>query len=690
MTEAEKLDLVHGYLALPLLQEDRKLPAGALGSAGFVPGIERLHIPALQETDASLGIANPMNVRPGDRATALPSGLALASTFDPGLAYAGGAMIGQEAWRKGFNVLLAGGANLARDPRNGRNFEYLGEDPLLAGTIDGAAIRGIQDQHVISTAKHFALNDQETQRFFADARLGEAAMRESDLLAFEIAIDSGHPGAIMCAYNLVNGQYACASHHLLDDILKGDWGYPGWVMSDWGAVHAADDALAGLDQESGQELDREVYFAKPLVEALGARRIPQARLDDMAHRILRSMFAVGLFDRPPQREAIDYASDAQVARKVAEEGIVLLKNGGDILPLSKRAARIAVIGGHADLGVLSGGGSSQVIPYSPDGHYGSIPVGGEGMMAAWANQVFDPDPPLAAIRAEAPGATVRFDTGRYPASAAALAKWADVAIVFATQWMIEGTDAPDLSLPSGQDALITAVAAANQHTIVVLETGDPVAMPWLEGVAGVLEAWYPGQRGGYAIAGVLFGDVNPSGHLPVTFPKTIEQNPRPTLPGSDLESGQTFDVNYDIEGAEIGYRRLATQHRAPLFSFGYGLSYTRYAYSNLKVRGGRTITASFDVTNTGRIAGDAVPQVYLTSQPGKPLERLIDFSRITLVPGETRHVTLTADPRILADFDVTAHGWRITPGDYTVALAQSAAEPIATATVKLGGRLLPP
>lgn len=304
-------------------------------------------------------------------------------------------------------------------------------------------------------------------------------------------------------------------------------------MSDWGAVHAADDALAGLDQESGQEFDREVYFAGPLEEALGAGRIPQARLDDMAHRILRSMFAVGLFDHPPQREAIDYAQDAPVAQKVAEEGIVLLKNGGDILPLSKRAARIAVIGGHADLGVLSGGGSSQVIPYSPDGRYGFIPVGGEGMMATWADQVFDPDAPLAAIHAEAPKATVRFDTGRYPASAAALAKWADVAVVFATQWMMEGADAPDLSLPSGQDALIEAVAAANPHTVVVLETGDPVAMPWLDGVAGVLEAWYPGQRGGYAIASVLFGDVNPSGHLPVTFPKGIEQNPRPTLPGSD-------------------------------------------------------------------------------------------------------------------------------------------------------------
>lgn len=690
MTEAEKLQLVHGYFALPLLQKDHRLPAGALGSAGYVPGVARLGIPALQETDASLGVANPMNVRAGDSATALPSGLALAATFDPGLAYQGGAMIGREAWRKGFNVLLAGGVNLARDPRNGRNFEYLGEDPLLAGTLDGAAIRGIQDQHVISTAKHFALNDQETSRHFANSVIGEAAMRQSDLLAFEIAVNDGRPGAIMCSYNLVNGSYGCGNDHLLNGILKGDWKYPGWVMSDWGAVHGTDYALAGLDQQSGQELDTQVYFGRPLRGAIESGRVPQSRLDDMAHRILRSMFAIGLFDDPPRKERIDYASDAAIAQAVAEKGIVLLKNAGGVLPLPKDIRRIAVIGGHSDTGVLSGGGSSQVIPYSAEGRFTTIPVGGEGMMAPWANMIFDPDPPLAAIRAKAPTAIVRYDTGRYAASAAALAKWADVTIVFANQWMIEGSDAPDLSLPSGQDALIAAIAQANPRTVVVLETGNPVAMPWLGRVSGVVEAWYPGQRGGHAIADVLFGDVDPSGHLPITFPRNVSQNPRPDIPGSQLQPGRRFDVDYDVEGSKVGYRWFASRHLAPLFPFGYGLSYTTFRYSNLRVEAGPSLTASFDVTDTGRTAGDAVPQVYLVSQAGRSVERLIGFSRVSLVPGQTRRITLTADRRLLANFNTTAGRWVIPAGSYTVTLARSATQPVATATAHLSELSLRP
>lgn len=678
MTLAEKLQLVHGYFAVPVLGQ--KLPVGALGSAGYVPGIERLGIPALQESDASLGVANPVNVRPGDSATALPSGLALASTFDPKTAYAGGAMIGKEAWSKGLNVLLAGGANLARDPRNGRNFEYLGEDPLLTGTLSGAAIRGIQDQHVLSTVKHFALNDQETGRFYVNSVIAEAPARESDLLAFELAIENGNPGSVMCSYNLVNGAHACGSTYLLNDVLKHDWSYPGFVMSDWGAVHGVDDALAGLDQESGQELDKQIYFDVPLADALKTGKVPQVRLDDMVHRILRSMFSVGLFDHPAQKTRIDYDADAAVAGSVADRGIVLLKNDGNVLPLTKGALRIAVIGGHADQGVLSGAGSSQVVPHAADGHFTMVPVGGEGMMAPWANMTFDPDSPLVAIRNKVPNATVRFDTGRYVSSAAALAKWADVVIVFATQWQIEGTDVPDMGLPDGQDALIAAIAAANPHTIVVLETGNPVAMPWLNQVAGVIEAWYPGQRGGQAIAGVLFGDIDPSGHLPITFPKDISQNPRPQMPGAQLAEGTPFDTDYNLEGAEVGYRWFADKGLTPLFPFGFGLSYTSFGYSNFQVTGGSALTVSFDIANTGKVAGDAVPQVYLTSQAGKQIKRLIGFSRISLAPGQTQHVILSADQRLLANFDGRAHAWRIAAGTYTVSLARSADDVVTMAS----------
>ncbi len=480
MTLDERIGLLHGVMAVPL--RGAPVPAGAIGSAGYIAGVPRLGIPALQESDASLGVANPREVRHGEGATALPSGLSVAATFDPAIAYRDGVLLGQEARRSGFNVMLAGGVNLARDPRNGRNFEYLGEDPLLAGTLDGQAVRGTQSQHVISTVKHFALNDQETLRHSISAKIGDAAMRESDLLAFRIAIESGHPGAVMCAYNRVNGHYACNSRFLLDNVLKGDWGYKGWVMSDWGAVPSLDAARNGLDQESGQQLDPAVFFAAPLKQAVENKRLSKRRVSDMVHRILRSMFAVGLFDDPPQRGPIDFDADGAIAQHASEAGIVLLKNDAGALPLSKHGERVAVIGGHADLGVLSGGGSSQVLP--PGSTAIRVPTDRGGIVPGFARSViYEPSPPLAAIRAIAPNATVDYYGGAYPSAAARVARKANVAIVFATQWMTEGADAPDLSLPRGQDALIVAVAAANPHTIVVLETGGPVLMPWLDRVA---------------------------------------------------------------------------------------------------------------------------------------------------------------------------------------------------------------
>jgi beta-glucosidase len=405
---------------------------------------------------------------------------------------------GAEAGHIGFNVLLGGGVNLARDPRNGRNFEYLGEDPLLAGTLGGAAIRGTQAQHVVSTVKHFAINDQETGRMVLSAQMDEAAMRESDLLAFEIAIETGRPGAVMCSYNRVNEVYACENDFLLNTVLKGDWGYRGWVMSDWGAVHSLDAAVRGLDQESGEQLDKQVFFDQPLLAAVGSDARYARRLEDMDLRVLRSLYAVGIVEHPASRMALDLDAGAQAAQAASRQGSVLLRNEGGLLPLSPEVKRIAVIGGHADMGVLSGGGSSQVAP--PGGPALVDTLGGEGFFAFMRKAMYMPSAPLKAIRAARPEAEVHFDDGRYPAAAAELARHVDVAIVFATQWMTEGYDAPDLTLPSGQDALISAVAAANPRTIVVLETGGPVMMPWLDQVAAVLEVWYPGIRGGEATA----------------------------------------------------------------------------------------------------------------------------------------------------------------------------------------------
>ena len=674
MTLDEQIGILHGPMALPFSIPGRaaiELPAEAIAAAGYIPGVPRLGIPALFETDASLGVANPMGVRSGDVATALPAGLALAATFNPALAYQAGAMVGSEARAKGFNVLLGGGMNLARDPRNGRNFEYLGEDPLLAGLLDGQQVRGTQDQHVISTVKHFALNANETNRHTLDARIDRAALRESDLLAFNIALERGQPGSVMCAYNKVNGDYACGNDWLLNDVLKRDWGYSGWVMSDWGAVHATDYALKGLDQQSGEQLDNSVWFGAALKSAVEQGTVPAARIHDMAHRILRSMFAVGVVDHPPVKTNIDYRRHAALALEIAHQGIVLLKNDGALLPIDKNVGRIAVIGGNANVGVLSGGGSAQVIP--ANGAAIRMPVGGTGPMAAFRAMIFDPSPPLAAIQLAWPQAKVSFDSGAYPADAAALASKSDVAIVFVTRHELEGFDVPNLELPYGQDALVEAVASANPHTIVVLESGNPVAMPWLDQVPAVLAAWYPGQEGGQAIADILSGAVDPCGHLPITFPRSEADTVRPHLPGFGSDDGAAISVEYS-EGADVGYRWYQAHGVTPLFAFGHGLSYTQFAYDQVKVAGGKTLTVSFDVQNTGARAGADVPQVYLTSAAGQAVFRLLGFQRVELQVGERRSVTVTADPRLLASFDEARHRWIAAAGVYVARVGRSANE----------------
>jgi beta-glucosidase len=688
MTLEEKLSLLHG--SMPILMGPAR-PTEATIAAGYVAGVPRLGIPALKETDAGLGVANLMNWREGDVATALPSGLALAASFDPGLAFRSGAMIGGEARAKGFNVMLAGGVNLVRDPRCGRNFEYPGEDPLLAGVIAGETIRGVQSQKIVSTVKHFALNAQETGRQVLSATIAEGALRESDLLAFQIAIERGDPGSVMCAYNRINGLYACEHPFLLTQVLKRDWGYRGWVMSDWGAVHStAAAANAGLDQQSGQELDKAVFFGAPLRSAVTSGDVPARRLDDMVRRILRTLIDKGVYDNPALPGPIDYEAHARVAQEAAERGIVLLKNQGGLLPLSDRLARIAVIGGHADIGVLSGGGSSQVRP-----------VGGPSLelpgLNAFSRRTYHPSAPVAALRALLPGATVQFDDGTDPARAAELARSADVAVVVAEQWTTEGADVPDLRLPDGQDALIGAVAAANPRTVVVLETGGPVLMPWLERVPAVLEAWYPGQRGGEAIAAVLLGRAEPSGRLPVTFPQAEAQLPRPEIPrmaaAAQAAAGTygltvvpAFDVSY-LEGADVGYRWFAAKGHQPLFAFGHGLSYTDFAFSGLSAEGGRNLTVSFDVRNTGARRGIAVPQVYVEMAGSL---RLVGWAQLDLQPGESRRARVTVDPRLLAGFDASARKWRIKGGSYQVRVGTSAAETAMTASVKMTGRQLTP
>jgi beta-glucosidase len=665
---------------------DARIPEGVAMSAGYVPGVPRLGIPALLMSDASLGIAN-QGYREGDTATALPAGLALSSSFNLELAREAGAMVGREARSRGFNVQLAGGINLARDPRNGRNFEYASEDPLLSAAVVSESIKGIQSEGVISTIKHFSLNCNETNRHWLDAIIDPAAHRESDLLAFEIAIERSQPGSVMTAYNKINGDYAAGNSVLIQDVLKGAWGYPGWVMSDWGATPSWDFALQGLDQECGAQIDVMLWhvepFTEPLKNAYAEGELPKERLSEMVRRILRSMYAVGIDNWGPAPE-IDMARHNEIALETARQGTVLLKNDGALPLPTDRTARIAVIGGYAQLGVPAGTGSSAVTP--PGGYAAVIPVGGPGIMGAMRNLYLLPSSPLAELEELLPNAQIEFDPGMSPAESALLAGRSDVAIVFGIRVEGEGYDNPDLSLPWGQDAVIEAVAAANPNTIVVLETGNPVAMPWRDNVRAVVEAWYPGQAGGQAIAEILTGAVNPSGRLPITFPADLSQTPRPELDGLGAAWGTPITVHYD-EGAEVGYRWFAQQNERPLFAFGHGLSYTTFDYTDLQVDGGDTVTASFTVTNTGDRPGADVPQLYLTEAAGEPRMRLLDFQRVELLAGESRQVTVTADPRLLARFDSDAGQWRITDGNYRIALGKAADDLVLTAETALVGRL---
>ncbi|MBV9206104.1 MAG: glycoside hydrolase family 3 protein [Actinobacteria bacterium] len=687
MTDEERFSLLISVMGASSFApvRDERIPEGIPMSAGYTPGVPRLGIPALRMSDAGLGVTNP-GFRPGDTATALPASIALGASFNPALARRAGRVVGREARVRGFNVQLAGGINLARDPRNGRNFEYISEDPWLSAVLVAESIAGIQGEGVISTIKHYSLNCNETNRHWLDAIIDPAAHRESDLLAFQIAIERARPGAVMTAYNKINGDYAGRNDLLLNGVLKEAWGYPGWVMSDWGATQSWDYAVNGLDQESGVQIDVQLWGAEPFTGPLRAAaaegKLPGERLSDMVRRILRSMFAVGIDRWGPAPEA-DMTDHHGVALEAARQGIVLLKNDG-ILPLAPPAARVAVIGGYAQLGVPAGTGSSAVLP--PGGYAAEVPIGGPGIMGSFRNLLLMPSSPLAELSKLLPESRIEFDPGMTPAEAALLARRSDVAIVFAIRVEGEGFDLPDLSLPWGQDAVIEAVAEANPQTIVVLETGNPVDMPWYDQVKAIIQAWYPGQAGGQAIAEVLTGAVNPSGRLPVTFPASLAQTPRPELPGLGTPWGTPVTVRYD-EGAEVGYRWFAGQGLTPRYPFGHGLSYTTFDYSELTIdTADGTVTATARVTNIGERAGADVPQLYLLEANGQRRMRLAGFERVELEPGEARTVTLTADPRLLATFDVAHAHWHIAEGTYHFGLGRSAGDITGVVGVTLDAR----
>jgi beta-glucosidase len=680
MTLDEKIQLVHGN-GWGVLRDGAPVAGRHNGGAGFVPGIPRLGLPDINLADSAVGVR--MAALNGRYATLLPSVLGLSASWDPDAAFLYGSVIGRELRAQGYNMSIGGGMDLIREPRNGRNFEYASEDPILAGTMVGQLARGVQSNHIMGDIKHYALNNQETGRNTLDATLDRRAMRETDLLAFQIAITMAHPAGVMCAYNHINGDYACENDYTLNQVLKHDWGFKGFVLSDWGGTHSTvKAALAGLDMDQPGD---DNFFSEPLKQAVLAGTVPQARLDDMVHRIVRSMFAAGVIDQPPMpRSVVDPFRGRDDAQKIEEESLVLLKNAGGILPLSAAKVRsIAVIGGHADVGVLSGGGSAQVD--APGGNAVDPKMGA----SVWGRAIYFPSSPLRFIREQAaPDAVITYDAGNDPAAAARTAAAAQVAIVFVTQWMSEGADAATLSLPDKQDALVAAVAAANPNTIVVLENGGPVSMPWAASVKGILESWYPGIGGGQAIARVLFGRVNPSGKLPVTFAATEADLPHPRVTGltprtgnngADAGAGRTqarnFPVDYNVEGMAAGYRWFQEKNKQPLFAFGFGLSYTRFVYSNLKVDTNAK-SVSFDLRNAGVQNGDEIAQVYVTlpASAGEPFRKLAGWKRVSLAPSATQTVSIPLDPLYLSIYSPTDDKWTRPAGDFLIEAGGSSAD----------------
>jgi beta-glucosidase len=678
MTLDEKISLLHGT-GMVGLSPMSPLAVRSNGGAGYVVGVPRLGIPDIQMSDAAYGIRS--SGENGRYSTALPSNLASAASWDLDAAYEYGALIGRELRAQGFNMTLGGGVNLTREPRNGRTFEYLGEDPILAGEMVGHVMKGLQAQHVIGDIKHYAVNDQESGRNAVNVNIDKRSMMETDLLAFEIGLRESNAAAVMCAYNRVNGQYSCENKYLLTDVLKKDWNFKGFVSSDWQGTHSTVKAsAAGLDHEEPGEY----FYGSAMKKAVEAGQVPTAELDDHVRRILRSMFACGVVDDPPKKGVVDVAGGFEIAQKIEEQSIVLLKNEPALLPLDASKLRsIAVIGAHADVGMISGGGSAQVDP--PGGN--AIMPPGKGA-TTWQAQIWFPTSPLTAIRAKAPGANVQYDPGTDVSSAATLARTADVAIVFAYQWESEGMDLDSLSLSGDQNDLIARVAAANPHTIVVLETGGPATMPWADQVSGILEVWYAGSSGARAVSNVLFGDVNPSAKLPITFPKNDADLPHTSIvkppEASTTKDGDpdawkkiaaglpAFQITYD-EGLKVGYKWYDAEHKQVLFPFGFGLSYTTYAYSNLKVTPGKNVRVNFTVTNSGNRAGAEIAQVYaaLPAAAGEPPKRLVGWSKVKLNPGESREVTVEVDQQYLSVFNVDQNSWHLIPGEYEFLVGDS-------------------
>ena len=642
MTQDQKISLLHG--------------TGG-GYVGNTPAIPALCIPALGLEDGPAGVGENLG-----GVTQLPAPVAAAATWDVGAENQYGQLVGGEEAGKGANVNLGPTVNIVRDPRWGRAFESLTEDPYLAGQLGSAEIRGVQGTGVLAQIKHIGVYNQETNRNTPsdNAIIDSRTMQEIYLPQFGAGVQQGAASSAMCSYSTVNGTYACQNSALMNGPLRTQFGFPGFVTSDWGATHStAASANAGMDQE----MPGGDFFGSALQTAVQNGQVSQATLDTMVSRILTEMFAFGLFDNPHTGNTgatVTSTAHKTAARQIAAEGTVLLRNN-NVLPLNTSTAHsIAVLGADASNSPQTAGG-------------GSAKVNSSGTVT-----------PLQGITSRAgAGVSVQYapgDTSGNIGQAVTLAQNSSVAIVFASYNESEGSDLGSIDLPGVQNQLITQVAAANPNTIVVLNTGSAVTMPWVNNVASILEAWYPGQEDGNAIASVLFGDTNPSGKLPVSFPKSLADVPAHTQAQWPGSNGQ---VQYS-EGVKIGYRWYQAQNIAPLFPFGFGLSYTSFAFSNLQVgaldaHGQATVTAT--VTNTGSRAGSEVAQLYVgdPATTGEPPLQLKGFTRVTLQPGAATTVSFPVTLHDLAYWNNNA--WTTALGSYRIAVGDTSAAPQLSGTL---------
>ncbi|HDC4293646.1 TPA: glycoside hydrolase family 3 protein [Enterobacter cloacae] len=673
----DKVKLLSTSFGFPILHYAK--PVGALNSAGFNAGLPEFGIEPLQEVDSGMGIASPGNFRKGDNVTALPSTLLVAATFCKKCALEAGDILGMEAKDKGFNIVLAGGVNLIREPRNGRNFEYSGEDPLLSGVMTGSFVEGIQKNNLVSTIKHFAFNSQENGRVVLNALINEKNARESDLLAFEIANEVGKPGAVMTSYNKVNGDYASENSFLINTVLKGDWKFKGWVMSDWGGTHSTDKAvLAGLDQQSGFEYDHVHYYGAELLESVRSKRISKDRIDDMYSRIVGTLISHNAFKPSKSLDSTNYYNHRKKIQTISEKGMVLLKNDS-ILPLKNDAKKILVIGGNADKGVLSGAGASQVIP---EGSY--------LIKTSQGTEVYHPVGIVQALKEKFSHADVEYDTGVDISLIRKKIIESDTVIIFANQWSKETRDHTSLNLPNNQDSLISTVSELNRNVIVVLQTGGPVVMPWLDSVKAVLESWYSGVNGGKAIVNILAGEINPSGRLPVSFPQKIEDLPHPiqkewstTTSSPYIPKKGYFNIDYNIEGADVGYKWFLKRGARMLFPFGYGLSYTQFRYRNFQVffNEKNLFHISVDIINVGTVKGVDTPQIYIRSPSGK--YALVAWEQIELPPGKSKKVYFKMEPRSVAEYNVSKRQWVLSNGKYDICISKFAGDCVSKVSLEL-------